>query len=174
VLELSSSDHVFAVMTLPRTNGVRLKYAHQLVTELGFDSVFDAAPRAEADVAASAERLRVVLETHRRNVDAVFLTAGPRRAVSEWDTADVVRYVNACLRRFLGVFVRRSRGAYRLVGTGAWDTRAHDGAPDRRGTPDRVPDVAPRAPDRPAPSARRARARMPIRSANLRSVDILG
>jgi hypothetical protein len=149
VLELSSSDHIFAVMTLPRTNGVRLKYAHQLVTDLGFESVFDAAPRAEADVVHSAERLRAVLETHRRNVDAVFLTAGPRRAASEWDTADTVRYVNACLRRFLGVFVRRSRGAYRLVGTGAWDA------------------------GRGAPRASRA-SRMPLRSANLRSVDILG
>ena len=143
VLELASNDHIFAVMTLPRTNGVRLKYAHQLVTELGFESVFDAATRAEHEVIERAEHLRRVLETHRRNVDAVFLTAGPRRAASEWDTADVVRYVNACLRRFLGVFVRRSRGAYRLVGTGAWD-------------------------------AARARGRMPLRSANLRSIDILG
>lgn len=145
VLELASNDHVFAVMTLPRTNGVRLKYAHQLVTELGFESVFDAEARAEADVVERAERLRRVLETHRRNVDAVFLTAGPRRAASEWDTADVVRYVNACLRRFIGVYVRRSRGAYRLVGTGAWDA-----------------------------GSRAARGRMPLRSANLRSVDILG
>jgi hypothetical protein len=145
VLELASDDHIFAVMTLPRTNGVRLKYAHQLLTELGFESAFDAAPRAEAAVVEGAERLRRVLATHRRNVDAVFLTAGPRRAAAEWDTADVVGYVNSCLRRFLGVYVRRSRGAYRLVGTGAWDA----GAATRRG-------------------------RMPLRSANLRSIDILG
>jgi hypothetical protein len=144
LLALAGDDHVFATTTLPRTNGVRLKYAHQLLTELGFDSAFDTSPRAAADVAARAGGLRTLLLAHRPNVDAVFLAAGPRRPVAEWETGDVVRYVNACLRKFLGVFVRRHAGSYRLVGTGAWDAT---GA---------------------------ARGKMRLRSAYLHSVDILG
>ena len=35
--------------------------------------------------------------------------------------AEVVRFVNACVRPYVGVYARRSRGVYRLVGTGAWD-----------------------------------------------------
>jgi hypothetical protein len=42
--------------------------------------------------------------------------------VAAWATADVVRYVNQCVRELLGVYVRRSpRGWYQLVGSGTWD-----------------------------------------------------
>jgi hypothetical protein len=118
-----AGDQVYAATNLPRTNGVRLRYAHQLIADLGFDSAFDRKRLAHATVEASAARLVPILAEHAVSINAVFLTPVRRREapVAEWRPHDAIRYVNQCTRRLLGVYVRRSKSAYQLVGTGAWD-----------------------------------------------------
>ena len=126
LLEMSGPDHVFAAVHLPRTSGVRLRLAHQLFVELGFESALDTGRVAAETMDARAARTRELLAEHRDAIDTAFLTpcAARRREapVQVWATADVVRYVNQCVRELLGVYVRRSpRGWYQLVGSGTWD-----------------------------------------------------
>ena len=118
-----AGDQVYAATNLPRTNGVRLRYAHQLLADLGFESAFDRKRIEHATVEASAARLVPMLAEHAVSINAVFLTPVRRREapVAEWQPRDAIRYVNQCTRRLLGVYVRRSKSAYQLVGTGAWD-----------------------------------------------------
>lgn len=126
LLEMSGPDHVFAAVHLPRTSGVRLRLAHQLFVELGFESALDTGRVPAETMDARAARTRALLCEHRDAIDTAFLTpcAARRREapVAAWATADVVRYVNQCVRELLGVYVRRSpRGWYQLVGSGTWD-----------------------------------------------------
>ena len=126
LLEMSGPDHVFAAVHLPRTSGVRLRLAHQLFVELGFESALDTGRVAAETMDARAARMRALLAEHRDSIDTAFLTpcaARRREAPGQvWATADVVRYVNQCVRELLGVYVRRSpRGWYQLVGSGTWD-----------------------------------------------------
>ena len=126
LIEMTGPDHVFAAVHLPRTSGVRLRYAHQLLVEPGFESALDTSRVAPAAMDERAGSVRALLAEHRENIDTVFLTpcAARRREapVERWTTADVVRYVNQCVRELLGVYVRRApRGWYHLVGSGSWD-----------------------------------------------------
>jgi len=126
LIEMTGPDHVFAAVHLPRTSGVRLRYAHQLFVELGFESALDTSRVASEAMDERAGAVRALLAEHRENIDTVFLTpcAARRREapVERWSTADVVRYVNQCVRELLGVYVRRApRGWYHLVGSGTWD-----------------------------------------------------
>ena len=118
-----AGDEIYTATNLPRTNGVRLRYAHQLLVDLGFESAFDRKRLDHATVDARAASLVPLLATHAASINAVFLTPVRKRdtPVEQWQPRDVVRYVSQCTRRLLGVYVRRSKTAYQLVGTGAWD-----------------------------------------------------
>ena len=118
-----AGDVIYTATNLPRTNGVRLRYAHQLLVDLGFDSAFDSKRLDHETVDRMVVGLVPMLVEHVDAISSVFLTPARRRdgPVAAWETADAVRYVNQCIRALLGVYVRRSRSGYKLVGTGAWD-----------------------------------------------------
>ena len=142
LIELSGPDHVFAAVHLPRTSGVRLRYAHQLFVDLGFESAFDTSRVAAPAMDVNARAVRALLAEHRANIDTVFLTpcAARRREapVAEWSTQETVRYVNGCVRELLGVYVRRTKHGYQLVGSGNWDFGQQ---PARRRVPLRSADL---------------------------------